>query len=86
MWVPIITDSSTRTLWQIPAETPSSEAGVSRREVSVDFAGEVYLLYSEGILCREILRHGSDGFTSTPKEVMLQIFIALKNPSSSANH
>jgi hypothetical protein len=29
------------------------------------------------------LRHGTDGFTSPPKEVVLQIFITLKNPSTS---
>jgi hypothetical protein len=30
------------------------------------------------------LRHGTDGFTSPTKEVMLRIFITLKNPSTSA--
>jgi hypothetical protein len=29
------------------------------------------------------LRHGTDGFTSRPKEVVLRIFITLKNPSTS---
>jgi hypothetical protein len=29
------------------------------------------------------LRHGTDGFTSPPKEVVLRIFIILKNPSTS---
>jgi hypothetical protein len=29
------------------------------------------------------LRHGTDGFTSPPKEVVLRIFITLKNPSIS---
>jgi hypothetical protein len=27
-----------------------------------------------------MLRQGADGFTSPPKEVVLRIFIALKNP------
>jgi hypothetical protein len=31
--------------------------------------------------CRNILRHGTSGFTSHPKEGVLRIFIALKNPS-----
>jgi hypothetical protein len=31
----------------------------------------------ECLTCRKILRHGADGCTSPPKEVMLQIFIAL---------
>jgi hypothetical protein len=30
------------------------------------------------------LRHGTDGFTSPPKEVVLRMFITLKNPSTSA--
>ena len=29
------------------------------------------------------LRHGTDGFTSPPKEVVLRIFFALKNPTAS---
>jgi hypothetical protein len=39
--------------------------------------------------CRKVLlhavnlRHGTDGFTSPPKEVVLRIFITLKNPSTS---
>jgi hypothetical protein len=32
----------------------------------------------------KLLRHVTDGFTSPPKEVVLWIFIALKNPSFSA--
>jgi hypothetical protein len=40
---------------------------------------------SKGSLtCRKILRRGTDGFTSPQKESVLRIFIALKNPSSSA--
>jgi hypothetical protein len=31
--------------------------------------------------CRKILRHGTSGFTSHPKEGVLRILIALKNPS-----
>jgi hypothetical protein len=32
------------------------------------------------------LRHGTDGFTSPPKEVALRIFITLKNPSTSVGN
>jgi hypothetical protein len=32
------------------------------------------------------LRHGTDGFTSPPKEVVLRIFITLKNPSTSGSN
>jgi hypothetical protein len=31
------------------------------------------------------LRHGTDGFTSPPKEVVLRIFITLKNPRPGLN-
>jgi hypothetical protein len=27
------------------------------------------------------IRHGADGFISLPKEIVLRIFIAIKNPS-----
>jgi hypothetical protein len=36
------------------------------------------------LTCHKILQHGADGFTSPPKDVVLQIFIPLKNPSSTA--
>jgi hypothetical protein len=34
------------------------------------------------LTCHKIFRHGADGFTFPPKEVMLRILIVLKNPSS----
>jgi len=58
-----------------------AKQGETWREMSVNFAGEVSLSYSAGIFN---MRHGTDGFTSPPKEVVLRIFIALKNPSASA--
>jgi hypothetical protein len=43
-----------------------------------------YLRYLKGSLtCRKILGHGTSDFTSHPKEGVLRIFIALKNPSPS---
>jgi hypothetical protein len=39
--------------------------------------------YIEELKCRKILRHGADGFTSHPKEGVLRVFIAFKNPSPS---
>jgi hypothetical protein len=38
------------------------------------------------LTCRKILRHGTDGLTSSPKEGVLRIFIALKNASPSAGY
>jgi hypothetical protein len=50
----------------------------------LNFACKVSLSYSYGSLtCRKILRHGTAGFTFPRKEVVLRIFIAFKNPSSS---
>jgi hypothetical protein len=50
-----------------------------------NFAYEVPLSYSQGFLtCRKLLRHGTDDFTSPPKEVVLRTFIALKNQLSFA--
>jgi hypothetical protein len=58
----------------LPAET----SGTSRSE---NFACQ-YVKYLKGFLtCRKVLRHGTSGFTSHPKEGVLRIFIALKNPS-----
>jgi hypothetical protein len=45
---------------------------------------DVFVHTSKGFLtCREMLRHGTDCFTSLPKEGVLRIFRP-KNPSSSA--
>jgi hypothetical protein len=41
-----------------------------------------YLKYLKGLLtCRKILLNGASSFTSHPKEGLLRMFIALKNPS-----
>jgi hypothetical protein len=37
--------------------------------------------FKRDFTCRKILRHETSGFTSHPKEGVLRIFIALKNPS-----
>jgi len=39
---------------------------------------------SRDLLHAANLRHGTDGFTSPPKEDVLKIFFALKNPTASA--
>jgi hypothetical protein len=63
---------------RVATETSSSKAGIWR-EISVYFIGRFLchnrLRYST---CRKILRHGADGFTSPPKEVVLLIFMTLK--------
>jgi hypothetical protein len=62
----------------LPAET----SGASRRNgwTSENFAYQ-YLKYLKGSLtCHKMLQHGNSSFTSHPKEGVLRIFIALKNP------
>jgi hypothetical protein len=36
--------------------------------------------FKRSLTFRKILRHGTSGFTSSPKEGVLRNFIALKNP------
>jgi hypothetical protein len=74
-----------------PAEA-SEEGQGPRRAVkpmmmmmAMNFADEVSLSHTaEFLTYRRIIRLEADGFSSPPKEVMLRIFIALKNPHSSA--
>jgi hypothetical protein len=81
----IIPDSSTIAFWQLPAETPSSEAGKTWRELAVNFTYEVFRFILHGSLTRrKILLHETDGFNSSPKESVQWITNALKNASSSA--
>jgi hypothetical protein len=59
--------------------------GETGRKMSAEFCLSVSVSYLKGSLtCHKILQHGADGFISPPKEVMLWIFIALKNPSLAA--
>jgi hypothetical protein len=63
----------------LPAET----SGANRRngQRSENFTYQ-HLKYQRGFLtCHKILWHGTSSFTSHSKVGMLQIFIALKNPS-----
>jgi hypothetical protein len=53
--------------------------------MALDFVEEISLHTQQGsLICHKILRYGADSFTSLLKEVVLRIFIAFKNPSSSA--
>jgi hypothetical protein len=85
IWFLIVPDSSIRALWQLPAETSSSEVGETWREVATEFCPHVSLSYSkDSLTCSKILRHGTADYISPPKKVVLRIFIGLKNRSSSA--
>jgi hypothetical protein len=63
----------------IPAETSGASRRNGRRSGNFSYQ---YLKYLKGsLICRKILRHGTSGFISHPKEGVLRICIALKNPS-----
>jgi hypothetical protein len=70
--------SSTRALWQSYQQTQLGQVGGMDR---VRILPIQYLRYLKGSLtCRKILWCGTFGFTYHPKEGVLRIFIALKNP------
>jgi hypothetical protein len=76
----ITPDSSIRTLWQSYQQTHLGQLGGIDKGVRI--LPIHYLRYFKGsFTCRKILRHGTSGLTSRPKEGVLRIFIALKNPS-----
>jgi hypothetical protein len=56
-----------------------AKRGEIRREMSLNFAYKYLCSYRSGFLTyRKISRHGADGSTSPPKEIVLRIFVALK--------
>jgi hypothetical protein len=53
-------------------------------EKSRQFGLRNIFIHARKVLLHAVnLRHGTDGFTSPPKEVVLRIFITLKNQSTS---
>jgi hypothetical protein len=55
------------------------------RNMAAEFCLQSIFFHARKVLLHAVnVRHGTDGFTSVPKEVVLRIFVALKNPSSSA--
>jgi hypothetical protein len=76
----ITSDFSTRARWQ--SYQQRNLEPVEGMNEGLKILPIQYLWSVKGSLtCRKILRHGSSGFTSHPKEVVLRIFIALKNTS-----
>jgi hypothetical protein len=53
--------------------------------MAAEFCLQSIIFHARRVLLHAVNpRHGTDGFTSPPKEVVLRSFITLKNPSSSA--
>jgi hypothetical protein len=78
----ITSDLSTRTRWQSYQQRHLERVG--EKDEGMRIFRIQYLWYVNGsFTCREILRHGTSGFTSHPSEERCAAdFIALKNPSA----
>jgi hypothetical protein len=61
----------------LSAETSRASRRNGRR--SENFAYQFLKYLKRSLTCRRILRHGTSGLTSHPKEDVLRIFIALKS-------
>jgi hypothetical protein len=73
-------DSFTRALWQSYQQRHLGASKKNGRK-SEDFVYQNLICLSRSFTCRKILGHGTSGFTTYPKEGVLLIFIAVKNPS-----
>jgi hypothetical protein len=67
----------------LPKESSSSKTGRTG-EGNDKFVLVSLFILDVFLTCHKILQHGTDRFTFSLKEGMLQIFIALKNPLPSA--
>jgi hypothetical protein len=78
-------DSSTRPIWKSYQQSyPVAKQEELAKEIMTLAIRSIFFHTSKGSLTfRKILRHGTDGFNSLPKEGVLLIFIALKNSSAS---
>jgi hypothetical protein len=81
-------DSSTTALRQSYQQSHLVAKQEDLGEGNKDLAARsIFVHTSNGFLTfHKILRHEADGFTSPPKEVVLRIFMATRNPSLSAGN
>jgi hypothetical protein len=73
IWVLITHYSSPRIRWQLPADIYLARDGREFFRQTISFVPVGLLTY------RKILRHGTDGLTSAPKEVVIHSFSPLKS-------
>jgi hypothetical protein len=77
-----IPDSFTGALWQSYQQSSGSKQAEWAKGLRIRSCEVFLLILASGFFtCRKFSRHGASGFTSLPKERVLRIFIALKNPS-----
>jgi hypothetical protein len=71
-------DSSTSDLWQAYQQCHLvAKQKELAKEITNSALRSIFHTSKLSLTCRKILPHGADGFTSTPKEGVLRIFIAL---------
>jgi hypothetical protein len=77
------TDSSTRSLQQSYQQCRLIENQAKLGKGNNEFCLRSIFVHTSKwfLIFREIILHGADSFTPPPKESVLRIFIALKNPS-----
>jgi hypothetical protein len=73
-------DSSTRALCQYSQSSSIKAEGTREGNNAFCLTNYLFNTMKGSLTCCKILWHGADGFTSLPKEGVLRIFIALKNP------
>jgi hypothetical protein len=79
-------DSSTRALWQSYKQShlEAEQEDLAKERKSFALQSNSFILRRVFLTCRKGFLNGASGFTSPPKECVLRIFNALKNPSPSA--
>jgi hypothetical protein len=75
-------DSPTRALWQSYQQRHMGQVGGMDEGVRI-LPISIWNTSKDLLTCSKILRHGTSGFTSHPKEGVLRIFIALKKSIAS---
>jgi hypothetical protein len=77
-WLGITPDLSNTALWQSYQQRHLQRVGGMDEEMRILYIQYLwYVIWS--LICSNVLWHGTSGFTSHPKEGMLQIFITVKN-------
>jgi hypothetical protein len=71
--------------WSTGCATVSIDPDVPARAIwqAVRRVEREIFIHARKVLLHAVNLHGTDSFTSLPKEVVLRIFITLKNPSTS---
>jgi hypothetical protein len=78
-------NSATRDLWQfyLQSHLVENQEKLAKKVMNLALRS-ISFIFRSFLICRKIFQQGADNFTSSPKEGILQTFVALKNLSPSA--